>query len=75
MDRLLTAEQIAQRLGVRTNWVWAQARAGRIPLIRPGRYRRVRESAVEASLEELETGGAPTPPTARTNPIPLRRHA
>jgi hypothetical protein len=28
MDRLLTAAEIAQRLGVRTDWVWAQARAG-----------------------------------------------
>jgi predicted DNA-binding transcriptional regulator AlpA len=31
MDRLLTAEEVAERLGMRTDWVWAQARAGRIP--------------------------------------------
>jgi hypothetical protein len=30
MDRLLTAEEIAERLGMRTDWVWAQARAGLI---------------------------------------------
>jgi excisionase family DNA binding protein len=41
MDRLLTAEEIAERLGVKTQWVWAQARAGRIPHVRLGRYRRL----------------------------------
>jgi excisionase family DNA binding protein len=48
MDRLLTAEEVAERLGMRTDWVWAQARAGRIPHVRLGRYRRFRESALEA---------------------------
>ena len=48
MDRLLTADEVAERLGVRTDWVWAQARAGRIPHVRLGRYRRFRESALEA---------------------------
>ena len=40
MDRLLTAEEVADRLGMRTDWVWAQARAGRIPHVRLGRYGR-----------------------------------
>ena len=31
MDRLLTAEEIAEQLGVTPQWVWAQARAGLIP--------------------------------------------
>ena len=57
MDRLLTAEEIAERLGMKIDWVWAQARAGRIPHVRLGRYRRFRESAIEAWLSELETGG------------------
>ncbi len=56
MDRLLTADEIADRLGVTPQWVWAQARAGRMPHVRLGRYRRFRESAVEAWLEELEVG-------------------
>jgi excisionase family DNA binding protein len=47
VDRLLTADEIAERLGMKTEWVWAQARAGRIPHVRLGRYRRFRESAVE----------------------------
>jgi excisionase family DNA binding protein len=74
MDRLLTVEELAERLGMRTDWVWAPARAGRGPHVRLGRYRRVRASAIEAWLRDLETGRAAAPPTARANPIPLRRH-
>ena len=54
MDRLLTAEDVAERLGVTPQWVWAQARAGRIPHVRLGRYRRFRESAVESWICDLE---------------------
>lgn len=55
MDKLLTADETAERLGVNTQWVWAQARAGRIPHVQLGRYRRFRESAVEAWLCDLES--------------------
>ncbi len=58
MDRLLTADEIAERLGVNTQWVWAQARAGRIPHVQLGRYRRFRESAIEAWLCDLESKSA-----------------
>jgi predicted DNA-binding transcriptional regulator AlpA len=54
MDRLLTAEAVAARLGVRPQWVWAQACAGRIPHVRLVRYRRFRESAIEAWIFDLE---------------------
>ena len=74
MDRLLTAEEIAERLGMRTDWVWAQARAGRIPHVRLGRYRRFRESAIEEWVSELETGGA-TAKAAHARPVPLHRRA
>jgi len=60
MDRLLTAEEIADRLGVTPQWVWAQARAGQMPHVRLGRYRRFRESAVEAWVDELEVGTRPS---------------
>ena len=40
MTRLLTVEEVAERLGVTKDWVWAQARAGRIPHVQLGRYRR-----------------------------------
>ena len=74
MDRLLTAEEIAERLGVKTQWVWAQARAGHIPHVRLGRYRRFRESAIEEWLSSLEAPGTSSlglEPQA----IPLRRRA
>jgi excisionase family DNA binding protein len=60
MDRLLSAEEIAELLERKTQWVWAQARAGRIPHVRLGRYRRFRESAVEAWLRDLQADNAPT---------------
>ena len=62
MASLLTAEQVAERLGVSTQWVWAHARAGRIPHIRLGRYRRFREEAVEAWLVQLERDDASAGP-------------
>jgi excisionase family DNA binding protein len=75
MDRLLTAEEIAERLGMRTDWVWAQARAGRIPHVRLGRYRRFRESAIEAWVSELETGGTTATLGPADRPLALRRRA
>ena len=54
MTRLLTADEVAERLGVTKDWVWGQARAGRIPHVRLGRYRRFREESIEAWLKQLE---------------------
>jgi excisionase family DNA binding protein len=54
MTRLLTVDDVAERLGVTKDWVWAQARAGRIPHVQLGRYRRFREEALEQWLAELE---------------------
>lgn len=75
VDRLLTADELAERLGMKTEWVWAQARAGTIPHVRLGRYRRFRESAVEEWLRELETGGVQRASGGQSRPIPLRRRA
>ena len=50
--RLLTAAEVARLLSVPTSWVYAQSRAGRIPTVACGRYRR---GVVEACLAELET--------------------
>jgi excisionase family DNA binding protein len=60
MTSLLTAEQVAERLGVTKEWVWAQARSGRIPHVRLGRYCRFREEAIEAWVIQLESEPAPT---------------
>jgi len=60
---------------MKTEWVWAQARAGRIPHVRLGRYRRFRESAVEAWLCDIETGGSGASATQQSRPIALRQRA
>ena len=56
--KLLTAEEVAERLDVGVKWVWAQARAGRIPHVKLGRYKRFRSEAIDAWLAQLEDGGA-----------------
>jgi excisionase family DNA binding protein len=53
---LLTAEQVAARLGVLPSWVSKAARADRIPHIRVGRYRRFRWQEIEAWLEGQRRG-------------------
>jgi excisionase family DNA binding protein len=58
--RLLTAEQVAERLGVPKTWVYEASRQGRIPTVTLGRYRRYRVEAIEDWLRELEAdAGAP----------------
>ena len=54
MTKLLTAEEVAERLGMTEDWVWAQARKGTIPHVQLGRYRRFREEAIDEWLRELE---------------------
>jgi excisionase family DNA binding protein len=60
VSRLLTADEVAERLGVTTGWVWAQARAGRIPHVPLGRYRRFREEAIDAWVRSLEQTDPPS---------------
>lgn len=48
---LLTAEEVALRLRVAPSWVKKAARAGRIPSVPVGRYRRFRWADIEAWLE------------------------
>ena len=60
MTRLLTAEEVAERLGVTTAWVWAQTRAGQIPHVQLGRYRRFREEAIVEWVARLEQGDVKT---------------
>ena len=52
--RLLTADQVSERLGVPRTWVYARARTGRIPAVRLGRYYRFRPQAIEAWILEQE---------------------
>ncbi len=61
---LLTADEVADLLGMGVEWVWAQTRAGNIPSISLGRYRRYRRQAIDEWLQELES----RPPSARSMP-------
>jgi excisionase family DNA binding protein len=58
-DRLLTAEELAERLGVPAKWPLAQARAGHLPHVKLGRYTRFDLGDVEAWLETVKSGGGP----------------
>ncbi len=53
---LLTAAEVAELLGVPTSWVYQQSRAGRIPTVTLGRYRRYRREAIETWLANIEAG-------------------
>ena len=55
---LLTAEEVAALLGIGVDWVWEQARQGRIPHIRLGRFRRFRRQAIQEWLEAIEISTA-----------------
>jgi excisionase family DNA binding protein len=53
---LLTAQEVAQLLQVPVSWVYAEARAGRIPHVTLGRYRRFRREAIEDWIAAVERG-------------------
>lgn len=55
-ERLLDAAEVAERLNVPETWVRAETRAGRMPHIALGRYRRYDWSAVIAWLEDCRGG-------------------
>lgn len=58
-ERLLTAEELAVRLGVPAKWPLAQARAGHIPHVKLGRYVRFDVADVDRWLESVKAGGGP----------------
>jgi excisionase family DNA binding protein len=53
-DQLLTAEEVARLLQVRTSWLYDAARRGAIPHVRLGRYVRFRRDSVDAWIRERE---------------------
>jgi excisionase family DNA binding protein len=55
-DPLLDAQAVAALLGVPPSWVYAETRAGRLPHVRVGRYRRFRRAAIESWVEDHERG-------------------
>ena len=50
----MTADEVADFLGVPTSWVYEQSRLGRIPTVSLGRYRRYRLEAIEVWVDEIE---------------------
>ena len=55
-DRLLEAREVAELLAVPVSWVRAETRAGRLPHLTLGRYKRYDEAAVLAWLEGQRAG-------------------
>ena len=56
-ERLLSADEVAELIGMTTNYVYELSRRGRIPTITFGRRRRYRRSAVIRWLKEIEGRG------------------
>jgi excisionase family DNA binding protein len=51
---LLTAQEVAEILGVPVGWVYERSRQGRIPTVTLGRYRRYRPDALQRWIEATE---------------------
>ena len=68
-DRLLDARRVAERLNVPVSWVREQTRAGRMPQLARGRYKRYDWPAVVEWLEGQRAGQwrkhRPLAPSAR----------
>jgi excisionase family DNA binding protein len=58
-ERLLTADEVADLLGVPTRWVREHTRSGAIPHVQLGRYVRYDYDDVLAWVESLKAGGGP----------------
>ena len=57
-SRLLEAEDVANILGMRSDWVYREVRAGRLPHIRLGRAVRFRRESIEAWIQSRERGAS-----------------
>lgn len=51
---LLTAEEVAELVGMGADWIYEQARRGCIPVVRLGRYRRFRRESIERWIADNE---------------------
>ncbi len=57
-SRLLEAEDVVNYLGMRTDWVYREVRAGRLPHVRLGRAVRFRRESIDAWIESQERGAS-----------------
>jgi excisionase family DNA binding protein len=53
---LLTGKEAAEKLGLKTSWVMAEARANRIPHVRLGKYVRFDEDDLEKWAKDRVQG-------------------
>jgi predicted DNA-binding transcriptional regulator AlpA len=58
---LLFATDVARRVHMTPAWVYAQARANKIPHVPLGRYVRFRPEQIDAWLDEIERGSIEAP--------------
>jgi excisionase family DNA binding protein len=63
-DRLLTDAEAAELLNVPKSWIGEAARAGRLPHVMLGRYRRFDRGDLLAWLEDNKTGSRRRPGAA-----------
>jgi excisionase family DNA binding protein len=56
LSDLLEVEDVAKLLGMSRDWVYAEARADRIPHVKLGRFTRFRREAIEDWICERERG-------------------
>jgi excisionase family DNA binding protein len=68
VERLLDAKEIGELLGVPPSWVAREAREGRMPCLRLGKYVRFEFPAVEAWLVRQRSGDWPNGPRASLRP-------
>lgn len=59
-EPLMTAREVAAHLGVPVSWVYAQTRAGALPCVHLGRYRRYRRASIDAWLQTQQHGPGAT---------------
>lgn len=52
LEPLLTVEQVAELLGLETDYVYRQAQAGKIPSKKIGKYRRFQPAKLQIWLEK-----------------------
>lgn len=57
MTRLLTADEVAERLQLPKSWVYRSAREGRMPHVQLGRYIRFAEEDVDAWVQQQRQQG------------------
>jgi len=70
VERLLTANEVADLLALPISWVREATRAERLPHLKLGRYRRYQRSAIEAWLNDQQAGPTPAKPAAKPAHLP-----